>query len=222
MGKIKKEYYYESKLFILIRSIMAGILIGIAGTVYLLTNKSLIGVFLFSFGLITIITQDFFLYTGKIGFLKFSKPLIWKIPLMIFGNFIGTWIVANLMLLTKYKNKLQILGLELYNNKINDFYLSLFILAIFCGIMMYLAVKGYGTVSLEDNFGLIYIIFPIMLFILCGFEHSIADMYYFNLSKNIFNYNLKDLFIILIILTGNGIGAKIIPMINKIKIDNKF
>lgn len=208
----------ESKLFVFTRALLAGIMIGIAGTVYLMTDKSIIGVFLFSFALITIITQDFFLYTGKIGVINLmNKLMIWKIPLMILGNFSGTWVVANTLKLTKINDKLINSASVLYQFKTEDNYLSLFILSIFCGILMFLAVKNYVDYSYEDNFGLIYVIMPVMVFILCGFEHSIADMFYLNLSKNIYNFNLKDLLIILIILIGNGIGAKIIPVADKIK-----
>lgn len=208
----------ESNLFVFIRALLAGLMIGIAGTVYLMTDKSIIGVFLFSFALVTIIIQDFFLYTGKIGVINLKiKSVIWKIPFMILGNFFGTWIVANVLKLTKISDKLINSASILYQSKTEDSYLSLFILSIFCGLLMFLAVKNYISYSYEDNFSLIYIIMPVMIFIFCGFEHSIADMFYLNLSKNIYNFNLKDLLIILIILIGNGIGAKIIPVANKIK-----
>ena len=45
-----------------------------------------------------------------------------------------------------------------------------------------------------------------MIFILSGFEHSIANMFYFNLTGQ---YDLKSLGYILAMLLGNGIGAKL-------------
>ena len=60
------------KIKIFIKSIYAGFMIGVGGIVYLSLDNKAIGSLLFSFGLLTIVTQGFYLYTGKIGFVK--KP----------------------------------------------------------------------------------------------------------------------------------------------------
>lgn len=76
-----------------IKSIYAGIMIGIGGIVYLSAENRVIGSLLFSFGLLTIVTQGFCLYTGKIGFVKDLKELL-HMPVIIIGNFIGTYLAA--------------------------------------------------------------------------------------------------------------------------------
>lgn len=53
-----------------IKSIYAGFMIGIGGIIYLSLDNPIIAAFLFSFGLLTIIIQQFNLFTGKIGFVK--------------------------------------------------------------------------------------------------------------------------------------------------------
>ena len=57
-------------LRIFIKAVYAGFMIGIGGMVYLAVENKIVGSMLFSFGLLTIVTQGFFLYTGKIGFLR--------------------------------------------------------------------------------------------------------------------------------------------------------
>ena len=50
---------------------MAGVLIAIACSAYLFlkTDHQIIGAFLFGFGLLTVVTLDYKLYTGRIGYL---------------------------------------------------------------------------------------------------------------------------------------------------------
>ena len=55
----------------------------------------------------------------------------------------------------------------------NDF-MTNFIYGIFCGMLMYIAVAGFNS---SRNF--IFVFVPVATFILCGFNHCIADMFYF-------------------------------------------
>ena len=57
----------------LIKSIFAGIMIGIAGTVYLRVDNNTVGAFLFSIGLLVICMYGMNLYTGKIGYVLINK-----------------------------------------------------------------------------------------------------------------------------------------------------
>lgn len=65
---------------------------------------------------------------------------------------------------------------------------------------MYIAVKY----TEELNNSLIVIILPVMVFILSGFEHSIANMFYFNLA---WDWNINVILKIITMLIGNGIGS---------------
>ena len=63
---------------ILIKSILAGIMIGIGGTIYLSLDNKIVGSILFVIGLFIIVVYSFNLYTGKIGYLinNFNKKYI--------------------------------------------------------------------------------------------------------------------------------------------------
>ncbi|MCI8684408.1 MAG: formate/nitrite transporter family protein [Lachnospiraceae bacterium] len=182
-----------------IKSIYAGIMIGIGGIVYLSAENRVIGSLLFSFGLLTIVTQGFCLYTGKIGFVKDLKELL-HMPVIIIGNFIGTYLAAFLIKAAH----LNIDSSELVNRKLNNDVLPVFILSVFCGVMMYLAIDNYNKSK-----NILFIIAPVMIFILSGFEHSIANMFYFNLAGT---YSLKSFCYLIVMLTGNGIGAKLFSL----------
>lgn len=83
------------KVHIFIKAVYAGFMIGIGGIVNLSVDNKVIGALLFSFGLLTIVTQGFYLYTGKIGFVKKFKELL-DMLVILAGNFAGTFIAAAL------------------------------------------------------------------------------------------------------------------------------
>ena len=127
----------------LIKSIFAGIMIGIAGTVYLRVDNNIVGSFLFSIGLLVICMYGMNLYTGKIGYIFINSfNYIYELLVTIIGNFIGTFLVARLVLLTRFKGVSE-KALEIVNLKLNDSLLSIFILSILCGVLMYIAVNNY-------------------------------------------------------------------------------
>ena len=183
---------------IIFYSILAGMMIGIAGTVNLSVDNSYLGAFLFSLGLITIVVHGLFLFTGKVGVVSLKTE--WSMLLVtIIGNYLGTLVVATLIKFTRFAPSLIEKATNIYNTKINDDYLSIFILAIFCGILMYIAVTSdYKTNTIA------VIILPIMVFILAGFEHSIANMFYFNLT---WQWDINAILKIVVMLIGNGIGS---------------
>ena len=75
--------------------------------------------------------------------------------------------------------------------------------------MMYLAVDGY---RIKNN--LLLLIFPVMIFILCGFEHSIADMLYLGCAGVL--YSASGLKFIALVLLGNAIGALFFSYFHKL------
>ena len=192
----------------LIKSIFAGIMIGIAGTVYLRVDNNLFGSFLFSIGLLVICMYGMNLFTGKVGYVLINKfNYIYELLITIVGNFIGTFLVARLVLLTRFKS-ISDKAVDLVNLKLNDNLLSIFILSMLCGILMYIAVNNYKKINNEiGKYSCIFMC--VMVFILSGFEHSIANMYYISVANMI---NLKSLLYILIMLLGNSVGSILIAL----------
>lgn len=187
----------------LIKGIYAGIMIGIAGCVYLSVNNHIVGSFLFALGLLTICMYGMNLYTGKIGYVLINKAkYLLELLFTLIGNFIGTFIVGKLILLTRFKGIAEAakkIGLI----KLNDNLLSIFILAFFCGILMYIAVNNHKKISGEIG-KYIGIFLCVMVFILCGFEHSIANMFYFSAGSL---WSFKTLLYVFIMVLGNSVGS---------------
>lgn len=204
----------KKNINILFKGIYAGMMIGIGGTVYLSISNSIIGAIFFSVGLLTICIYKMNLYTGMIGYIIENKlNYIVTLLLTLIGNFIGTMITSLLVLNTRIAN-LSVRAKEISAIKINDNYLSIFILSIFCGMLMYIAVNTFKK-GKDSIVRYLAIFICVIVFILSGFEHCIANMYYISLAKL---WSLKAVLSMLIMILGNSVGSIFIAIFNnKIK-----
>lgn len=210
---------------VFISSILAGFCIVIGATVFLFCmNQGLglkiVGALLFCIGLFTIINFKFWLYTGKVGVALDNKPkFIIDLVVCLIGNLLGVIILASMIKITRAGEYLQSVSAPIVNIKENDNLLSIFILSILCGVMIYLAVKGHEKANY--SFGKVLFAFlPIVAFILCGYEHVVANAVYY-IYAGIFSS--KTILLFLIMAIGNGLGAIILDFLIKVvnKLDNK-
>ncbi len=202
---------------ILFKSFLAGIMIAIGGTVFLSIENKVIGASLFSIGLFGVLIYNLNLYTGKIGYLitNFNLKYIKELIITLIGNFIGACSVGFILRYTRIYDKIYEKSLILANAKLNDNILSIFILSIFCGLLMYYAVNGFKK---QTDFGKYLVVYlGVAVFILCGFEHCIANMYYFSVADI---WSLKTLGYTGIMVLGNSLGSFIIPLCNLVIKDN--
>ena len=185
-----------------IKAILAGIAISVGGTVFLSCDNKYIGAFLFSVGLITVVCFGLNLYTGKIGYvLENDKVFLLDTALSVIGNFIGCLIVGLLRTPVGSVSDIVVLKLE-------KPLLSVFVDAVFCGLLIFICVDIFKK---RNNF--IGILFCIPTFILCGFEHSVADMFYI---VNAHILTLSSVIFVAVVILGNAIGGLFIPVCNKI------
>lgn len=202
---------------ILFKSFLAGIMIAIGGTVFLSIENKVIGASLFSIGLFGVLIYNLNLYTGKIGYLitNFNLKYIKELIITLIGNFIGACSVGFILRYTRIYDNIYKKSLILANTKLNDNILSIFILSIFCGLLMYYAVNGFKK---QTDFGKYLVVYlGVAVFILCGFEHCIANMYYFSVADI---WSLKTLGYTGIMVLGNSLGSFIIPLCNLVIKDN--
>jgi len=204
----------------LILSFLAGICISLGGTVFLrlkdaFPGGNVVGALLFTIGLFTIVVKGFHLYTGKICYV-FENPskyvgfciLVW------FGNFLGTTFIGVLERFTAVGNSLGITAITLVQAKMEQSLLSLFILGILCNIFIYIAVNIYA--KCQHELGKYLALFlGVSSFILCGTEHSIADMYYWAVSGVLFSDPVTSLKCLLTITLGNAMGGVLFPVLEK-------
>ena len=178
------------------KALYAGILVGIGDIAYITIENNYIGAMLFSLALLTVINSSLNLYTGKIGFYKkYSFGFLIKILL---ANLIGAAFVYIIFL--RAKEKILLPSLTTACNKFSCNSFSLFIFGLLCGMCMHIAVSNKNK---------IITIFSIMIFILCGFRHCIADFPFLLL-----NFSFVNLQKFISIVIGNSIGAMVINFLS--------
>lgn len=195
-------------------AIMAGAFIAMGGVAFLSLNNKIVGAFMFSLGLFAVCTLKYNLFTGKVGYL-FCNDVKTYFPwcLMVWvGNLVGSIIVAELVRLTRVAPGLIEKSTKLVQVKADDTLISLFVLGIFCNIMVVHAVDQYLNNPHEIG-KYLGIIMSIMVFILVGFEHSIADMFYIQMARM---WNSQTIIALIVITLGNVLGGILIPTMRNI------
>lgn len=175
----------------LLKAITGGILIGLGGTCFLSVDNKVLGAFMFSLGLYAICVTGQLLFTGRASYTDDFIELL----IVLLGNYIGANIIGILMGVTNIS--LHEKAVAMCQSKIENE--MIFVLAFFCNILIYFAVEGY------KNGQPLLLILCVMAFILCGFEHSIADMYYFAVAR--MYQPIHFLFILAIILGNYSAGC---------------
>jgi len=177
-----------------IRSIMAGVCIGLGGAIFLKIGD-IAGAVMFAFGLLTVVHFKLPLYTGTAGFIKVNKLFEYtNMIVILLGNILGCFLLTLL-------NIKGIDGSAAIQARIDAGYLQCLLNAIGCGLIMTLIVKG----GRDKN--MLLIIYGIPVFILLGFYHSIADAFYmFEIPANLLVDYLPSY---LVIVLGNFIGCNI-------------
>ena len=200
--------------------VIGGMLIGVGGCVSLSCDNKYIGSLLFSLGLFAIVQFGFGLYTGKVGYIPLRKPAyLLECLFTIIGNAIGTFLDAFLLQQTRIYPAIGEKAMASVETKLGDGYLSMFVLAIFCGILMFLAVDNARISRAEGGHieKTVGVIFCVMVFILCGFNHCIADMFYLFLTNRMGG---AGAYLPLVIL-GNSGGGMLLPLL-KMLTDKPF
>ena len=72
-----------------------------------------------------------------------------------------------------------------------------------CGTLVYIAVYLFKNLQ-NWAMKVIGIVVSVTLFVYCGFQHCIANMFYFGIA---FNWNIDMLWNLLIVILANSVGA---------------
>ena len=205
-----------SKIFL--NALLAGLFIGMAGTVYLAVPNANLGAFLFAFALMTILCYGFKLFTGAIGYLMTQKradifSYLITLILIWLGNLGGCFAVGSLVRSTRTFALIEARVMSVCNAKLNDDPASLLILAFFCGILMYLAVDTFKR-DLPPVIRMTNVFLCVMVFIISGFEHCIANMYYFSVAGM---WSWNNLALVLWMTLGNALGGMFPVIADKVR-----
>ena len=173
-------------------SVFAGLMIAIGTTIYLNCPNRVAGAILFSVGLITIMTFGLKLYTGVIGFVRDLTSLLDAV-ICFLGNGVGCVYIA--LIPTSGAT-------EVWEAKLQTPLFTAFLKGVICGIIIFLCVaqhKAWGAPT-----STITTLVAIPAFILCGAEHSIADICFMFAARNI---STKGIILILVVAIGNAVGS---------------
>ena len=186
----------------MVKSILAGCMITLAAAIYL-TVSGILGAFMFSIGLLTILYFQFHLFTGKAGLLSQRKIRIIELIKIWIGNLIGCALCSLLLLATPLGASLSMGAAAITAIRISNLWFENIILGIFCGILMYIAVNNYSTAPYVTILG-------VASFILLKTNHCIADMAYMFLAADA-KILLPASAALLCTTAGNFIGCNLIP-----------
>lgn len=190
------------------KGLLAGLCISLGGSVFLACEDRTVGAFFFSVALLSICMLGFSLYTGKVGLLvdDHGKKALSETFLGLLGNLLGCLLFGSLLRIAR--PDLGYLAEYLCQVKLEQTALQALLRAFFCGVLMYIAVWIF-----QKKQSCIGIFLCIPTFILSGFEHSVANLFYFSAAGC---FTAKALGYTLLFVAGNSVGAWTIPLLTKL------
>ena len=182
---------------ILINAISASLLISIVSYCNLVGGNSYVGAALFSFGLIVICSYSMSLFTGMAGYITKSNvaPFLAATGINCVTAFVFG-VLGSLNPACKER------AMTVCEGKVDKGILWMFVSAIFCGMLIYLGVDFY-----KKRQSFLGIIFAVPIFVVCGFDHTVADLFYFGASGN---FKAEHLLLLLAAIVGNTLGSNIV------------
>lgn len=193
-------------------AILAGIAISIGGAVFLTCDNKIVGASFFSVGLFAVCTLGLNLYTGKVCYI-FDNNLAYtaNCGLIWLGNLVGTFAAGSAIRASRLTSVVE-KAVTVSNTKLSDSLPSVFILAIFCNILIYLAVESYknNPHELGKYLGLFL---GVSVFVAVGFEHCVANMFYFSVAGV---WSGKAVLYLIVMTLGNAVGGVIFPLCRKL------
>lgn len=195
----------QAMVQVIIKSLLAGFLIGLAACIYAGCENKIVGAGLFSIGLIAVILLGAFLYTGKIGEVCSKETLKYALIGLVF-NLIAAFVVGLCFRLSRGPQPIIDLRIAVLTSSYG--WLKVILRGILTGALIYLAVELFkvSTNCIEIKGKLILIILPVIAFILAGGYHCIADAAYYGMSE----LSWQGLASIGLTIIGNSIGSLLV------------
>ena len=179
-------------------------------------------VFLVVLGIFVILAYDMKLFTGLVATIPHMKlKNLWKLPTCFIGNAKGVAIVAVLVYFSPVSNVVvsgakSVISAKLYSE---NWAISSLCSGVLCGILITLSVLSVNHSHKKGLSANVGVIFPIIVFAFCGFDHSVANMFYFyylgEVSWQVVGY-------IMLTILGNVIGGVLLPLVIKLKDENEL
>ena len=184
-----------------ILGMLAGMFIGLGSLIYTLFTsdatlgfgaRQLVGGLVFCLGLVLVVAAGAELFTGNVLMVVAwargritGAQVMRNWGLVLVGNLLGSVLLAVIVLysgvLGLNKGLVGTHALEVAGHKDGLSFVTAFFSGVMCNLLVCLAVwLSYAGRTVADKIQAV--IFPIMTFVACGFEHSVADMYFIPLG----------------------------------------
>ena len=198
-------------LITFLKGILAGLSIGLGGFLFIILSHfvngelgKVLGSIFFAVGLFLVCTFGFDLYTGKIGLIfegKKDKEYLISLPIMLVGNAVGAFGLGYICYFifkdTEVMNTVNAACLSRTSLESFNDYLSCMVRSFLCGVCVYLAVKSFNSDRLKP-LGILLLVFFVFVFVYAGFQHCIANMFYFGFGNHINLYTFINLILVII------------------------
>ena len=204
-------------------SFCSGLMIGIGGTAFLMalnlyaTWGKLIGALLFSLGILCIVMFEMKLFTGLISDIpEMGVRNFWKLPVCFLCNMLGVLFAAVIVKYSPVASMVVPQAQSMMQAKLDTdlWALKAFCSSILCGFLITLSI---GAVKYAPRKGLsttVGVMFPIVVFAFCGFDHSVANtLYMFFLG-----FTGKAVVYLIMCVLGNIVGGVILPILSLFRI----
>ena len=213
---------FNDFIHFLLMTLLSGAMIAICATSSLTANAivesgRIVGSLLFSLGMFVILAFEMKLFTGLIPKIPHTSPKsYWQLPVCLLGNIVGVFIVYLLVGSTYYSSEVIQAGSSLIGTKLSrdNWALSSLSSGILCGLLITLSILSVDHSHKKGLSANVGVMFPIIVFVFCGFDHSIANTFYFfclgEMSWRVIGYNALT-------ILGNLIGGIILPLVLKLR-----
>lgn len=191
----------------IISSIMAGMYIGLGATGYLLIDNKVAGSFFFCVGIFLVMNYYNMLFTKVVPFFTHGKYTLPEVGITFIGNLIGGTLYSLAISQTRLAEKLTHKIDDIMAVKLGDNYLSLFIMAIFCAMLVAYATFGEKIYPQNKNLSVLFTFLFIMAFVVCGFDHIVANAFYYSFYSIQNGFSVSILPSFFVVLLGNITGG---------------
>ena len=204
------------KTQIFVSAFLAGILIGVAGLAELLLRDTLPFAAALSLGavLLAITVLNLHLYTAKAGYLLWDSTTVGKravhLLVSLVGNVVGAGAVGVAL---GYVFKSRGFAKEAVIERFDVDPKSAAVSALLCGILMFVAIHGYRRAR-NEFVGSLVLFGAASAIVLCGFEHSITDVFFIAFTRQSV---LRGLTVAGIAVLGNLVGAVLFELLYEYK-----
>lgn len=193
---------------------LAGIFISLGASASLAAPNRSVGAALFTLGLTAILAFKASLFTGKCGYLASEdnkEYYLLYLAVVWLGNLLGCICTATILRSTAVSDGFFLTYQDKLINLVEAKGPGTIVTSILCGALMYVAVDGFKRQSKNNMvLGAVCYASAVAAFVMCGFEHCVADMFYFALAGYV---SWNTLLFLIGVTLGNLIGSNLIHLL---------